>query len=179
MAKSSDTIRIRIDSKSLRAKFDALGNNVRDELKVALQESGEHVRDRARSHHRYIDRSGNLTKATRYRYRRSGKDVDGDYVNVFIDPKMAPYGKAVHDGSKPHTIRAKRAKKLHFYWENKNVDFFGDVVSHPGVGNSKFGYKGSRRMPDDYIYRAAKYSRKEINAIFRKHLARAKERLGK
>ena len=175
MPRTRNVVTVRVESKSLIQKFRNLGENARDELKLALQESGKIVRNRARTHHRYKTRSGALERATRYRYR---SDHDGGYVNVYIDNSIAPHGKWVHNGARPHIIRAKRAKKLVFYWERMGKKFVGPQVSHPGIGNRAGGYTNSDRMPDDFIERSYRMSRKEINNVFRMHMNQAIQRSG-
>lgn len=46
-----------------------------------------------------------------------------------------PAAKFVHDGTRPHIIRAKNARQLVFFWERENKMFFGKRVSHPGIQN--------------------------------------------
>jgi hypothetical protein len=43
----------------------------------------------------------------------------------------AKYAAAVHEGSRPHVIRARRAKALHFVWHGREVFF--RKVNHPGT----------------------------------------------
>lgn len=43
------------------------------------------------------------------------------------------YAASVHEGAEPHVIVARNKKALHFYWERRNVEFFGLSVKHPGV----------------------------------------------
>lgn len=53
--------------------------------------------------------------------------------SVFAGGRQAPYAIPVHEGSRPHIIRARRAPMLRFFWEKvgKNVAFRS--VHHPGV----------------------------------------------
>lgn len=175
MLRARNVVTVRVESKSLIQKFRNLGENARDELKLALQESGKIVRNRARTHHRYKTRSGTLERATRYRYH---SNRSGGYVNVYIDNSVAPYGKWVHNGARPHIIKAKRAKKLVFYWERMGKTFVGSKVFHPGIGHRANGYTNANKMPDDFIDRAYRMSRKEINNIFRTHMNKAIQKGG-
>lgn len=52
--------------------------------------------------------------------------------------RQAPYAIPVHEGSRPHIIRARRAPMLRFFWEKvgRNVAF--KSVNHPGVAPRPF-----------------------------------------
>lgn len=52
---------------------------------------------------------------------------------VYAGGPQAPYAIPVHEGSKPHTIAARRAPMLSFYWTKvgRHVKFFS--VNHPGT----------------------------------------------
>ncbi|QCG77091.1 tail assembly chaperone [Mycobacterium phage Bananafish] len=43
----------------------------------------------------------------------------------------AKYAAAVHEGTRPHVIRAKHAQALHFWWRGREV--FVRQVNHPGT----------------------------------------------
>ena len=46
------------------------------------------------------------------------------------------YAASVHEGAKPHQIRARNKRVLAFYWEKRGEFFFGKKVNHPGVRRS-------------------------------------------
>lgn len=72
-------------------------------------------------------KSGNLGRETNARPPR----ITGPFrveVEVVSDTE---YAAAVHEGSKPHVIRAKNAKALHFFWHGREV--FRASVHHPGT----------------------------------------------
>lgn len=50
----------------------------------------------------------------------------------------APYARYVHEGTRPHIIRARNAKALHFYWPYLGRDVFFKSVHHPGTGKTPF-----------------------------------------
>lgn len=50
----------------------------------------------------------------------------------------APYAKFVHEGTRPHIIRAKRAQALRFYWPVAGRVVFFKSVNHPGTGKTPF-----------------------------------------
>jgi HK97 gp10 family phage protein len=45
----------------------------------------------------------------------------------------APYARYVHEGTRPHIIRARNAKALHFYWDKVGGEVFFKSVNHPGT----------------------------------------------
>lgn len=55
------------------------------------------------------------------------KDLEGKVIST------APHSAAVHEGTRPHVIKAKRAPKLVFFWARKGRIFRGDEVHHPGT----------------------------------------------
>lgn len=50
----------------------------------------------------------------------------------------APYARFVHEGTRPHIIRARNAKALHFYWPKVGREVFFKSVSHPGTRANPF-----------------------------------------
>lgn len=54
------------------------------------------------------------------------------------------YAAAVHEGSRPHYIRARRAEALHFYWQGREV--FRRSVWHPGTRARPFLRNAARRV---------------------------------
>jgi len=56
----------------------------------------------------------------------------------------APYARYVHDGTRPHVIRARRAKALHFYWQGREV--FVKSVNHPGTKPNPFMTRAARKV---------------------------------
>lgn len=56
----------------------------------------------------------------------------------------ADYAAAVHQGSRPHVIRAKRAKALSFFWHGQQVFF--KSVNHPGAKGRPFLLNAARQV---------------------------------
>lgn len=73
-------------------------------------------------------RSGRLKTAIRAdAARREGPwKIDG---GVSVD---VPYAAAVHEGARPHIIRARRAPVLSFFWPKVGRQVFFKSVNHPG-----------------------------------------------
>lgn len=75
--------------------------------------------------------TGRLKRNMKKRGPRKGiRSVSGSIGNTLR------YSLSVHDGAKRHTITARRAPKLVFYWQKKGVTFVGKRVNHPGVRRS-------------------------------------------
>ena len=55
----------------------------------------------------------------------------------------ARYAAAVHQGSRPHVIRARNGGYLHFYWHGREV--FTRSVNHPGTRARPFLFNGVSR----------------------------------
>lgn len=56
----------------------------------------------------------------------------------------ADYAAAVHEGSRPHVIRARRAEALHFFWHGREV--FRKSVWHPGTRSRPFLRNAAERV---------------------------------
>lgn len=54
------------------------------------------------------------------------------------------YAAAVHEGSRPHIIRARNAGALHFFWQGREV--FRKSVFHPGVRARPFLRNAARQV---------------------------------
>ena len=116
------------------------------------------VRDHARQNHRYKDRTGAVTKAT----REIPATYEGDYVSGGIE-NTNKVGMYLHEGTKAHVIRPRLKKAL--YWETPgNVQSteagkrnFAKRVNHPG------------QQPDPFITRAVH----ENKELFIEYMAKA------
>lgn len=64
-----------------------------------------------------------------------GPDFSWGHFPTFRISNLAPYAAAVHEGARPHIIRAVHAPVLHFFWEKRGVVFRGKTVNHPGNGS--------------------------------------------
>ena len=116
------------------------------------------VRDHARQNHRYRDKTGAVTKAT----REIPATYEGDYVSGGIE-NTNKVGMYLHEGTKAHVIRPRLKKAL--YWETPgNVQSteagkrnFAKRVNHPG------------QQPDPFITRAVH----ENKELFIEYMAKA------
>ena len=63
------------------------------------------------------------------------KQLNGGGLTVTFYTEV-PYAKYVLDGTRPHEIRPRTAKALH--WKGAGGDVFAQVVNHPGTKANKF-----------------------------------------
>lgn len=170
-------LKIDVATNGLRAKFKQIKSNVNSTLKDALRESAQAVCKRARASHRFKNRTGNLERSIQSRARM---DRGGGVAQVYVSNSKAPYAKYVHFGTRAHTIRARKGKALRFEWitpSGEKSTFIGKSVRNPGIGNRYRPYTQGDKMPDDFIYRANRQMRREVNSIFRAHLRMALARV--
>jgi hypothetical protein len=73
-------------------------------------------------------RSGRLQKSVEAKWVRTAR---GNLVKVRSDGRAAPYNLAIEHGTRPHVIRARRAKALRFVWHGTVM--FRRQVNHPGT----------------------------------------------
>jgi len=56
------------------------------------------------------------------------------------------YAAAVHEGARPHVIRARRASLLRFYWPKVGRVVFFPKVNHPGNRPNPFLSNAAHRV---------------------------------
>lgn len=149
---------------------------------IAAKVATRDIQKTARAKHFFRSRTGHLEMAIETEVANTDQGVIGV---VFINDKVATYGKFVHTGTGPHLIRPKKKKALRWAtavatkngaqiskgmypnirkegYQNKNVSFaFSKGIWHPGT------------IPDPFLYDAANYSQKNINDIFNRYADRA------
>lgn len=84
-------------------------------------------------------RTGEFAAKINYRTFSSG---DVDSFSVYV-PK--PLGDWILEGTKPHIIRARRAKFLRFYWPKVGAVVYRRSVNHPGTKANPFMSRAYRR----------------------------------
>lgn len=75
----------------------------------------------------FTPRTGRLQKSVTTKFIRT---ASGTVVKVRSDGRIAPYNLAIEHGSRPHVIRARRAKALRFVWHGTVM--FRKAINHPG-----------------------------------------------
>ena len=58
----------------------------------------------------------------------------------------APYARYVHEGTRPHVIRASRGGALRFHWDKVGREVFFASVQHPGSRANPFMMTAARRV---------------------------------
>lgn len=99
----------------------------------ALDWAGEFAEDHVAAFSKFKRRSADSLKdATEHKFIRTGSGV---VVRIFSTKKYAEH---VEHGTRPHIIRARRAKALRFVANGKTV--FRKWVRHPGTRGFRFLY---------------------------------------
>lgn len=100
-----------------------------------LDEAGKFAEDHVTAHSRFRRRSPvgeSLKDATEHKFIRTGSGV---VVRIFSTKATAPI---LEHGSKPHVIRARKARALRFVIGGKTI--FRRRVNHPGTRGFRFLY---------------------------------------
>lgn len=153
-------LKIQFDAAAVLRAMERAPNSTAEEMRRALLESCRLVQQGAREKHRFRTKTGMLERAVDYH-------VDGNKCEgiIEIDSGVAPYGKWVHGGTRPHVIVPKDKHSLR--WAGAGNKFiFAKKVHHPGTEK------------DEFLYEAAERSRVEINAIFARHIDKATKEAG-
>lgn len=152
-------IKIDIDSSDPLGKTNILTltqDDVGRYVKACLHDSCKLIVKYAKEHHYYKDYTGNLTRAIKFRVLDRKSSKYGHVGRIYIDDKIAPYGKYQVEGTEG-PIRPKRASAFTFF-------------------SKRFGrwYKNLKEVsgikPDDFLGRAIKNNRLEVDYIFQQGL---------
>lgn len=144
-------------------------------LKSCLHDSCKLIRDRARRNHKFKSRSGTLVRAIRFMVLSRAKE--GRIGRVYIDTNKAPYGKFIAEGTGIYGVThkrifPKRAKALHWFSKKGYVNPYRNRFN-PHLKPTEWVLPSVRGIRgDDFLGRAYKYSRKEVNEIFADGLRR-------
>ena len=116
----------------LRRAWSAALGHVSDGIRAGVQKGVDEGAADARAHHRYTDRTGNLTSKTTGRVITSTHGgAEGEIV------ADAPYASFVEEGTKAHVILPRRGQWL--AWERPQGDWhFARRVNHPGSKSYPF-----------------------------------------
>lgn len=117
------TLSLSANSKDLRKKFDAELNSTSGGLWKHIEKKKLLALNGAR---RMVGvRSGRLQRSISWYHL---KNASGQYAGLNAD---APYALMHHQGTRPHQIRATKAKALRF--QQRGVVVFRHSVMHPGT----------------------------------------------
>jgi hypothetical protein len=87
-------------------------------------------------------KTGKFKKSINYKTFESGSTVT---LNTYA---MMPLHAFITKGTKPHVIRARRAKVLYFYWEKgpNGPDYYAfKFVNHPGTSANPYHERATQR----------------------------------
>ena len=186
-------IKINLDAQAIATAFEKSPDITSTYIRQALLESCRLVQHEARYHHRFTARTGALERAITYRVKKAATEGV-----IYIDDKVAPYGKFVHTGTRPHDIYPKNKKSLR--WATMIGGKQGLSAGDYKKMRLKDGYnystgedsrfrKGSTfafarfvhhpgTKPDEFLYKAANKNRLKINDIFRRKTDEALQKIG-
>lgn len=125
---------IRLDASPVIRAVSAVYDRLRARIPRGVDLAAKSIAGRARSDHKYTDRTGALTRSIK------ATEVRGDFFSegVFSDIEAtAPHAASIEYGSRAHKIRAKRARALRFTGRNGGVRFAAEV-NHPGTKPHRF-----------------------------------------
>ena len=105
--------------------IDRFQSMLRARLQQAMDRYLAAVIKEAKARHPYKDRTGKLTRSI----RRGSLGWKGHELRGEVTAG-AHYGEYVEKGTRPHIIKARKAKVLHFVVDGKDV--FTPMVRHPG-----------------------------------------------
>lgn len=97
--------------------------DIQSQIRYALQSAGQRLVNYAKTHHRYEDRTGKLTKSFRYNLvKENGKYVA---VRIYQDENEAFYGRYQIGGTgiyagKPEINLNKNGKFRGYFWQRQN-----------------------------------------------------------
>lgn len=151
--KNYKMINISIDENALnafKAQSDAVKKLIR---KQSLAKLADDVFANAMARADEHTKSGVMRQAM---YIRKISDL---HWQVGIDDVLAPYGKWVHDGSRPHIIQPKRKKWLR--WASNGSFVFAKKVNHPGYKGDAFFDKAI----DEEVPKFTRWLENEINSM--------------
>jgi hypothetical protein len=144
------------------------------ELKKTFQDAPRKVkavgaqwtRDVAKDAEPYIQREAPKKTGA---FRKTIKVVGRDWM-VYLH--ILPYGSLryklfgwIVEGTRPHIIRARNAKALHFYWVRRRHWYFFKSVNHPGTRANPFVERGLNKFQPRIRYWTAELGRR-IAALF-------------
>lgn len=112
---------------SVRAKHRAFLMANRHMIDRILADRGEEVHAHVREHATFRHRTGAALAGTSTRLMRTRSGT------VLRITNTAKHGKFLEFGTKPHTIRARRAKALSFFWLRVSKAMMVRAVNHPGT----------------------------------------------
>lgn len=179
-------MKISFDARKVLRAAERAPRGVKKYVRRALLESCRAIRETARERttHKFLSKTGALERAISYRVERTV--MEGI---VYIDEKVAPYGKYVHE---PTGIYGPKHRKYDIFPKNKKclrwATFIGGEkeitpTSYANMRRGKYR-RGSEflfskyvRHPgskaDQFLYNAAEKNRKKVNEILTKHLTEA------
>ncbi len=120
-----------IDTGDLEAAWAESCRVLSDGLRRGVAMGCDEGAAQARASHPYKDRTGALTSSTKGRVTVSTPGAAEGVIEA-----TARYASFVEEGTRPHEIRPRKAKALH--WTDAEGEHFAQLVHHPGTPSLPF-----------------------------------------
>lgn len=167
-------IKVKFDAEATLRAFERAPANTNRVYRKAMLESCKLVQQGAREVHKFKPNTGELARSVSYRVNKYNDGV------VYLSEKIAPYGKFVHEGTKPHDIFPNKHKMLRFATSPNTALFGGGRFwrFHEGGFTYAFGVHHPGTKADRFLYKSAWRNQDEINNIFGRYTQKAIEEAG-
>jgi hypothetical protein len=128
-------VRSDVDLEQVEAGLHRLEAAANKRVRMALQMGAELIVNHAKRNHEYRDRTGRLTQSIRAE-QVEGTLAEGFVVGLSAGGLRVEYAGHIEFGTRPHVIRARKAKALRFTVGGQDV--FRRQVRHPGTRAYRF-----------------------------------------
>lgn len=156
-------LKIDIDTKRVLAALLKAPEIFTREIRVEMKKEMTAIQRDARANHRYTSRSGNLDRSIDTEV--SGSGFSG---RVFLNERVAKYGKYVHSGTGIYGPRRRMIKPV----SKKFLKFTGQD------GRDVFAREVKGQRPDPFLFRAFDRRRRILTANINKALQRGFQKAG-
>jgi hypothetical protein len=152
-----------IDYQKLSKAFEKIPLVAAKELRTELNKSLRAIQVDARLHHRFSQAPGHTGQLV----RSIQEDVEQSGLSgkVWLEESVAPYGKFVHDGTKPHRILPKNKPLLYFVSKKQGHLIGSKGVNHPGTKPDPFLYQAFNRQLPYFLARVRGAAKRIFDAV--------------
>jgi hypothetical protein len=179
-------MRVTVDMRGLNEAFKRAPQLILKEMAKGAKEGLTDMQRDAQANHAYESKGGYLRRATKVDFNNwNGR-------GLFIDSGIAPYGRWVHQGTRPHKIYPRNSAALSFVGKDgrsyvipRNMGHMDTRAYWRGQAALKgfiLGYKGYVQhpgtKPDPFIYQAVDRGMKNLISKISAGIGRAIIKLG-
>lgn len=101
---------VKCDIEKLVKAFESAPKETRETVKRELKTTARDIKSRASTVHRYTSRGETLERSG-VNYRVEPRERTGARAVIFLSAKV-PYGKFIHEGTRPHAIEMRNKKNV-------------------------------------------------------------------